>query len=73
MTDDDKKKMLDNISFNDKVGSLKDVDFAIEAANEDFVLKARIFEDLAKTIPSHAILATNTSSISITKLAGTIP
>jgi len=65
--------MLDNISFNDKVGSLKDVDFAIEAANEDFVLKARIFEDLANTIPSHAIIATNTSAISITKLAGTIP
>jgi hypothetical protein len=33
MTDDDKKKMLDNISFNDKVGSLKDVDFAIEVRN----------------------------------------
>jgi 3-hydroxybutyryl-CoA dehydrogenase len=41
--------------------------------NEDFVLKARIFEDLAKYTPKHAILATNTSSISISKIAGTIP
>ena len=41
--------------------------------NEDFVLKSRIFEDLAKHTPPHAILATNTSSISITKIAGNIP
>jgi 3-hydroxybutyryl-CoA dehydrogenase len=49
------------------------VDFAVEAANEDFVLKARIFEDLAAITPAHAVLASNTSSISLTKIAGTIP
>ena len=44
-------------------------DFAIEAATERYDLKAEIFRSLDKTLPPQAILATNTSSISITKLA----
>lgn len=42
---------------------------AIEAATEKFAVKAEIFRDLDRILPSDAILATNTSSISITKLA----
>lgn len=70
MTEADKTAMLGKISYHDKISSLNDVDFAIEAANEDFVLKSRIFEELAKETPKHAILASNTSSISISKIAG---
>ena len=44
-------------------------DFAIEAASERFELKAELFQSLDKILPKEAILATNTSSISITKLA----
>ncbi|WP_158943601.1 3-hydroxybutyryl-CoA dehydrogenase [Granulicella sp. S190] len=44
--------------------------FAIEAATEKFAIKAEIFRDLDRILPADAILATNTSSISITKLAG---
>lgn len=74
MTEQDKKDVLSKISYFDSVKEgFGDVDFAIEAANEDFVLKARIFEDLAATTPAHAILASNTSSISLTKIAGVIP
>lgn len=74
MTKEDKALVLGKVSYHDSVkDGLKDVDFAVEAANEDFVLKARIFEDLASTTPSHAILASNTSSISLTKIAGIIP
>ena len=66
--------MLSKISYSDSIQhGLKEVDFAIEAANEDFTLKARIFEDLAATTPKHAILASNTSSISLTKIGGVIP
>ncbi|KAL9108750.1 MAG: hypothetical protein Q9227_006546 [Pyrenula ochraceoflavens] len=49
--------------------SLSNVDFVIEAVPEILSLKTSIFETLARTCPPHAILATNTSSISITKLA----
>jgi 3-hydroxybutyryl-CoA dehydrogenase len=42
---------------------------AIEAATEKFAVKAEIFRDLDRILPAEAILASNTSSISITKLA----
>jgi 3-hydroxybutyryl-CoA dehydrogenase len=44
-------------------------DFAVEAASERFDLKAELFRSLDGILPKEAILATNTSSISITKLA----
>jgi 3-hydroxybutyryl-CoA dehydrogenase len=50
--------------------SLSRADFAVEAASERFDLKAELFRSLDRILPASAILATNTSSISITKLAG---
>jgi 3-hydroxybutyryl-CoA dehydrogenase len=50
--------------------ALANAEFAIEAATERFELKSEIFRSLDRILPEHAILATNTSSISITKLAG---
>ena len=44
-------------------------DFAVEAASERYELKAELFKSLDRILPAEAILATNTSSISITKLA----
>lgn len=49
--------------------ALAGAEIAIEAAPERFELKAQIFEALDRILPESAILATNTSSISITKLA----
>ena len=49
--------------------ALADADFAVEAATERFELKANMFRRLDRILPLGAILATNTSSISITKLA----
>ena len=49
--------------------ALGDCDLAIEAATERFDIKAQIFRDLDRLLRSEAILASNTSSISITKLA----
>lgn len=49
--------------------ALSGTDFAVEAASERFELKAEIFQALDRILPQSAVLATNTSSISITKLA----
>lgn len=49
--------------------NLAEVDFVIEAVPEIPDLKFNIFSRLAQICPSHAVLATNTSSISITKIA----
>lgn len=52
-----------------KMSDLSDVDMVIEAVPEILGLKQKIFAELAEICPKHAILATNTSSISITKIA----
>lgn len=52
-----------------KLEDLSDVDFVIEAVPEIPDLKTSIFSQIAQIAPKHAILATNTSSISITKIA----
>ena len=49
--------------------ALRAADFAVEAASERFELKSEIFRALDRILPESAILATNTSSISITRLA----
>jgi 3-hydroxybutyryl-CoA dehydrogenase len=49
-------------------GQLSDCDFVIEAATEKFEIKAEIFRDLDRLTRPETILASNTSSISITKL-----
>jgi len=49
--------------------ALSAADFVIEAASERFELKAEIFASLDRILPADTILATNTSSISITRLA----
>jgi 3-hydroxybutyryl-CoA dehydrogenase len=49
--------------------SLSVADFAVEAASERFDIKGELFRSLDRILPAKAILATNTSSISITKLA----
>ncbi|MHA1377428.1 MAG: 3-hydroxyacyl-CoA dehydrogenase family protein [Candidatus Helarchaeota archaeon] len=53
----------------DLTKAVKDADIVIEAVPEDLKLKQEIFEKLGKLAPSHAILASNSSTISITKIA----
>ena len=50
-------------------GALAAADFAVEAANERFEVKRELFQSLDEILSPEAILATNTSSISITRLA----
>jgi 3-hydroxybutyryl-CoA dehydrogenase len=57
------------ITLTTKLDDLAPASLAIEAATERFEIKAEIFSDLERILSDDAILATNTSSISITKLA----
>jgi 3-hydroxybutyryl-CoA dehydrogenase len=57
------------ITLTTKFDDLAPASLAIEAATERFEIKSAIFRDLDRILPADAILATNTSSISITKLA----
>ncbi|MEX2456259.1 MAG: 3-hydroxybutyryl-CoA dehydrogenase [Balneolaceae bacterium] len=66
----EKNDALDRISTNlDVASGVKDADLVIEAVPEIYELKKKIFEQVDENAPDHAILASNTSSISITKLA----
>ena len=49
--------------------AVEDVDLVVEAVPENFELKKKVFTKVDDNAPDHAILATNTSSISITKIA----
>lgn len=70
ISEEDKTKALANIStFTSIAEGVKNADLVIEAATENEALKIKIFKDMDANAPSGAILATNTSSISITKLA----
>ncbi len=60
---------LSRITATVDMDSLADVQLAVEAAPERFDLKAQVFATLDRILPPTAILATNTSSISITKMA----
>jgi 3-hydroxybutyryl-CoA dehydrogenase len=53
-------------------GGVKNVSIVIEAATENLELKLRILKQLSETVPLHAVIASNTSSISITQLAAVV-
>ena len=57
------------ITLTTKLDDLTPASLAIEAATERFEIKSAVFRDLDRLLPPDAILATNTSSISITKIA----
>jgi 3-hydroxybutyryl-CoA dehydrogenase len=69
--DEQKAASVKLLTTTTKLSDLKSAEFVIEAATEDFGVKGAIFEELDTTCPPATILATNTSSISITKIGAT--
>ncbi|MFF4158978.1 3-hydroxyacyl-CoA dehydrogenase NAD-binding domain-containing protein [Streptomyces sp. NPDC001678] len=53
----------------DKAAAFGDADFVIEAVFEEMGVKQQVFAELEAVVPEHAILATNTSSLSVTEMA----
>src|SRR5688572_5854186 len=69
LTEDARKAALGQISAANEMSDLAGADLVIEAATEDESVKRKIYEKLCPQLNPQAILATNTSSISITRLA----
>jgi 3-hydroxybutyryl-CoA dehydrogenase len=69
MTADEKETILQRLSTTIKMEDFKNCDFVIEAAVENVPLKWEVFKKLDEVTPKETILASNTSSISITRIA----
>src|SRR5689334_24491803 len=63
-----KQSIMARIRRTTDFAAFKDASFVVEAVVEDLGVKTQVFKMLDEVTPSHAILASNTSSISITKL-----
>lgn len=69
MTEDQKKSLLSKIKLTSSMSDLANCDFIVEAATENIDLKLKIFKELDEVVKKEALLTSNTSSISITKIA----
>ena len=70
ISEEDKNSTLNNITtYTSTEDGVKIADLVVEAATENFEIKKKIFEVMDANAPEGAILSTNTSSISITKIA----
>lgn len=69
MTAEEKDALIGRIKGTTDMADLKDVDLVIEAVIEDLELKKRVFKELDDLVRPEVILATNTSSMSITEIA----
>ena len=69
ISDDQKLSVLDNLSTSTNIKDAKSSELVIEAVTENIEIKLKIFQELDQLCPSETILATNTSSISITEIA----
>jgi len=69
LTVDEKQTIVNRIKITTDLELLKDASVIVEAITEDTTIKSNLFKDLDQIVNQSAILASNTSSISITKLA----
>ncbi len=69
MTEDQKKNLLSHLKTTTQMSDLKNCEVVIEAATENVDLKVKIFKELDQVVQKSALLLSNTSSISITKIA----
>ncbi len=72
MTQEESNEALARLSYVSSMSEAAGADWAIEAATENIDIKKKIFEQMQETFGNEVILATNTSSISITDLASAV-
>ncbi|PZS13098.1 MAG: 3-hydroxybutyryl-CoA dehydrogenase [Pseudonocardiales bacterium] len=69
LSEHEQQALLERVSYSTDLNALADVDLVVEAVPEHLELKRRIFTQLDKICKPEAILATNTSSLSVTEIA----
>jgi 3-hydroxybutyryl-CoA dehydrogenase len=69
MTQEAMNEVMSRILFSSELSDIADCDLVIEAATENATIKKAIFKELDQVVKAEAILATNTSSLSITEVA----
>lgn len=69
MTREEAERILGNILYVTNLGSFSACDFVIEAIVEDLDIKKQVFKEMEMIVRDHCILATNTSSLSVTSIA----
>ena len=69
LTEAERDEVLSRITFSTQLEDLASADLVVEAIPEDLDIKREIFGRLDAITPAHAILATNTSSLSVTEIA----
>jgi len=69
LTEDDQLALLDRISFTTDLKALADADFVVEAVVESLDTKRDLFKRLEEIVAPEAVLATNTSSLSVTEIS----
>ncbi|MHC5113299.1 MAG: 3-hydroxyacyl-CoA dehydrogenase family protein [Planctomycetota bacterium] len=72
MSREDADAALARIAYTGEMADAKDADWAVEAASEDMALKKKIFWQMLEVFGDDVVLATNTSSISITDIASEV-
>lgn len=71
-TENDAETMMKNITITDTYDSFGELDYVVEAVFEDLAIKNQVFSEITKSSREDAILSSNTSSLSITKIAAKI-
>ena len=72
LTQDEKDAALGRLELTTELADLASCGLVIEAAFEDLAVKRELFEELDRLLPPPAILATNTSALSVTEIAQTV-
>jgi 3-hydroxybutyryl-CoA dehydrogenase len=68
LSEAEKQEIVSRITTTTDINAIADSDFVVEAVTEDFGVKSELFRQMDKVVKREAILASNTSSISITRL-----
>lgn len=72
LTEEGKQEVLNRITTTTSLKDMKDVDLVIEVVLEDMAIKQQVFKELDEIVREDVVLATNTSSMSITEIASVV-